>query len=111
MADLYFRNWNADKKEMEYPIYMYDLNYDIHWNYEELMLASSMHDKNCNTIYEMDYVKWKDWDINLVEFSGNNFYIQWYTMSEMDYSDCEVIGNKYENPNIIVSDVSKNSKY
>ena len=102
--EIKFRAW--DKKER----FMYELGRsDIPWEYPEieLMQFTGLHDKNGKEIYEGDVVKHYNgvnpvtWETGLASFqmSFSNFVLDQEIIP--DYSECEVIGNVYEHPELL----------
>ncbi|MDA2800611.1 YopX family protein, partial [Escherichia coli] len=89
------------------------------WQYDGaglyLMQFTGLHDKNGKEIYEGDILRWSSWvegsyheiagvkNTNLVEWS--NARGKWFVKSDLwdlgMYSDKEIIGNIYENPELL----------
>lgn len=76
----------------------------------ELMQSTGLQDKNGKTYYEGDLVKWDD-EIFQVKFDRYQFVLEGFYepcqdvpydfFSEGAYKDAEIIGNIYENPNLL----------
>lgn len=68
----------------------------------QYLLYSGLEDKNKNNIKNYDYIRFSDWRVSLVEFEYWAFRVEhsktfiWYPLWNMDYLDCEVIGNMCE---------------
>lgn len=75
-----------------------------------LMQTTGLQDKNGKTYYEGDLVKWDD-EIFQVKFDRYQFVLEGFYeprqdvpydfFSEGAYRDAEIIGNIYENPNLL----------
>ncbi|MGM0260468.1 YopX family protein [Enterococcus sp. AZ102] len=75
-----------------------------------LMQATGLQDKNGKTYYEGDLVKWDD-EIFQVKFDKYQFVLEGFYeprqdvpydfFSEQEYQKAEIIGNIYENPNLL----------
>jgi len=125
MREIKFRAWDKGKKIMErvFSLFWYDgtLHIDIYGlgNREEtaefasryeVMQYTGLKDKNGIEIYEGDIISWhkfykkrQPFGICIVKYAGNYYCLGgWY---ENDYPDtykyCEVIGNIYENPELL----------
>lgn len=115
MREIKFRAWNYNKKKMvidgltmDYSNeYGFDNLYDKEGNQIEeyrIMQYTGLKDKNGKEIYEGDIVLWtnKNHDRTLkteVEFRGGTFFIGPLETTEDD--EPEVIGNIYENPELL----------
>jgi len=126
MRDIKFRVWNKHQKDMIYNIegicnesYCSNIRGD-YWFSGILMQFSNFKDKNNNDIYEHDIVYFKanytskrsGWLKGVFIYDETNYYrpsikvgYDIYDIGEetdeFPYT-CEVLGNIYENPNLIV---------
>jgi uncharacterized phage protein (TIGR01671 family) len=67
----------------------------------EIMQYTGLKDKNGKEIYEGDIVKDK-WDTKAVRYGGCGYSpFTYYGGGEMANTECEVIGNIFENPDLI----------
>jgi len=130
MRKIKFRAWDEDKKEMVYEdnILHYSLKpfgatrKDTRFVLRKIMESTGLKDKNGKEIYEEDIIKYipinaivvirfgtvpigkDDWG---VEHLMRGFYGEWQDDSEQELglkdepSNYEVIGNIYENPELI----------
>ena len=118
MRDIKFRAWDAIEAKMWCPIIRPDgrlmasnrlggyVTFDD--PQDPLMQFTGLHDKNGNEIYEGDIVKWEpDWVKSFekpksVEYRGSGFDpFQYDGGGEWDALYCVVIGNIYENPELL----------
>lgn len=127
--EIKFRAWDADKKEMHLPEYTEKEDFHIladgsivytrEHGYERheltsrrpdtwiLMQFTGLHDKNGKEIYEGDVLKCIDHPTNMesgiypVLFSSGSFEAGQLRLSDWGTAWCEVIGNIYENKNLI----------
>lgn len=120
MRDIKFRCWDTVNKEM---LDIQELNYEDSYNgqpmirttmYNDyfdtedmiLMQYTGLKDKNGKEIYEGDIVKIKD-ELCIVEYNYNSFGLKVidktkpYNWVEFIVCKCEVIGNIYENKNLL----------
>ena len=118
MRTIKFRAWDKGSQTMIYPDkkenektadYMLNAWCDSENERSILMQFTGLHDKNKKEIYEGDVVEWKT-DIDedyfggklgfvaeLVKFQGGAFY----PVCNMDEYEFEVIGNIYENSELL----------
>lgn len=116
MREIKFRSWNKPTQKMNY----FEL-FDSMWRslsadqrntlpeFNELMQFTGLKDKNGKEIYEGDYLKKYHLDI-WYEGQLKTDGMQWWIdniVNEKEYMDstsgkfCEVIGNIYENPDLL----------
>lgn len=125
MREIKFRYWDIDTKKMvhNFMLYsdgklcMFEYNHTVEilnkGNYPLMQYVGEV-DKNGKSIYEGDIIEYKDWrsknKIVRDVVSSLSFTCYWlkhsiYDCSGGDYSlmpeDCIVIGNIYENPELI----------
>jgi len=109
MRTIKFRAWSNDYKKMFYTEHSENLDLLPIWircpNDYGLMQFTGLKDKNGKEIYEGDIVKWgngKD-AVNEVIYSGDRFML--YNLGAPSLArvsiDSEIIGNIYENPELI----------
>ncbi len=113
-------------KDDEYPVM---IPFNQEW--QNVMLYSGSNDKNDKPIYRCDIVKyeftWFDWEkpdgqekqteerFDVVEFIGTTFQA---SQSDFGYegedmihlNECEVIGNIFENPNLLETVINQNKR-
>lgn len=116
MRDIRFRAWNADLKEMYYHQHdrkavgsmdgasfspnVFDMRPFIPEKLE-LMQYTGLKDKNGKEIYEGDVCRFKNPYVNIVS------EVKWYpktarwSIDDRDLDDTVVIGNIYENPDLL----------
>lgn len=124
--EIKFRAWNGKKMNYEPLVSTYDasVNSEFYFSYSgqsnlEFMQYTGLKDKNCKEIYEGDIVKWdKDNHYNncggncntdrieVVKYNEYGFepfiYSDGYNgVIMIDYNYCEVIGNIYENQELL----------
>lgn len=114
--DEVMRGWKEliltkDKNDMFYMIGYEENEALTSFDHEqELMQATGLQDKNGKTYYEGDLVKWDD-EIFQVKFDKYQFVLEGFYeprqdvpydfFSEGAYKDAEIVGNIYENPNLL----------
>jgi uncharacterized phage protein (TIGR01671 family) len=112
MREIKFRAWNPYQKIMQKPKSVYEM----HWGsqcFDYLMQYTGLKDKNGKEIYESDFVRFGyhneyvgqiKWSINNASFRVMVFGHE-ETMPYLHAQKCmeyyEVIGNIYENPELL----------
>ena len=121
MRDIKFRAWDEEKKEMYYD---YDQNIkclkigeSIHqfiWGvghtYKTLMQYTGLKDKNGKEIYEGDILKmtWGNYLNGVIKFNNKYGYYSFnsrtseYDFIETQSDEYEIIGNIYENQDLLI---------
>lgn len=118
MREIKFRAWDEQNKVMEYKVNVNDgkpVKYGYQWfnhgntiHDSELMQYTGLKDKNGKEIYEGDLIKVDDEHLYIICFRvqdsgyiGSNEY--GYDEQDLCYLACnyEVIGNIYENPELL----------
>ena len=108
MSDHFTLDDYASDHDSEDGYFRYQLrNNDKPYNDNIIMQFTGLHDKNGKEIYEGDVVKHYNgvnpvtWETGLASFqmSFSNFVLDQEIIP--DYSECEVIGNIYENPELL----------
>jgi uncharacterized phage protein (TIGR01671 family) len=127
MRDIKFRAWDKDRKAMVYEFSdklngkAYKLFYEDgklfcgnylengDWNQPELMQYTGLKDKSGKEIYEGDIIDF-DGKMTLVSWSekfasfcikNDTWMFQHWFGEAVNPSDCEVIGNIYEHPELL----------
>lgn len=102
---LKFRIWNA--KDEAFTDDYYALKYgELEWEGVHFLQFTGFNDKNCKEIYEGDIIEIDNVGTKLrreVEFYNGAFHLprtQGFTIAD-DWSIMEVIGNIYENPDLL----------
>lgn len=116
MREIKFRVWDKLNKEMnniesinfqERRVYKNDVSY-LNFNNTELMQCTGLKDKNGKEIYEGDilFESFREEYLKVV-FENGSFRAEadGYSLDLEDYDDiCEVVGNIYENPELMEED-------
>jgi uncharacterized phage protein (TIGR01671 family) len=111
MREIKFRWWDKTKNAMCYGVEQYIVGCLI--DYEPLMQYTGLKDKNGREIYEGDIVSyqtgysepyitevsWTDIDNEGWNMGGFIVYPPW-----VDHGEVEVVGNIYENPELLTKD-------
>lgn len=115
--EIKFRAWDRKNKKFaleinmsQNPMYWAD---QLHADWE-LTQFTGLHDKNGKEIYEGDIIEWKylqTWHKNEVRWVGGGFVVttsgfkddlnEPQDLSLVSILNCEIIGNIYENPELI----------
>lgn len=120
MRTIKFRAWQEKQPHRSCGVMSYSSDYNSLSEFfndtagEELMQFTGLHDKNGKEIYEGDYLKipggyigdyWEKETVGLIEWSVEDydptagFYLP--APDGVKWSDCEVIGNVFENSDLI----------
>lgn len=99
---LKFRAWNKRQKKM----YFFDLSkaYSFVGNVhiEQIMQYTGLHDKNGKEVYEGDIVKYDPFGkIGFFQYIENGFWILEEEQTRFLPRYCQVIGNVYQNPDLL----------
>jgi uncharacterized phage protein (TIGR01671 family) len=120
MREIKFRAWCFDSKKLSYNIigniYISEMALWANSHEYELMQYIGLKDKNRKYIYEGDIVKipagwfgdihYKE-SVGIIEYLENEFYPRnpndnnGVTWQEFNWKDVEIIGNIYENPELL----------
>ena len=113
MREIKIRVW--DGKYMDYnPECIFSDNVDINEqlsSFNDLMQDTGLKDKNGKEIYEGDVcrVDYTDgWELGVVEYEKGTYYLIYKSLG-MNHDKIEVVGNIYENPELLEED-EKNDK-
>lgn len=128
MREIKFRAWDGEKFVPQEHLYWKGYKFVAGaWNYNEeyipadeqvdveIMQYTGLRDKNGTEIYEGDTVKayhreWEEYTTHSVKFCDGAFSIgrywkdgihSWYSMEQYESSELEVIGNIYQNPELL----------
>jgi len=99
-------DWAVDKLGRTFSI-LDKCMYDEFTNEIELMQYTGLDDVNGNPIYEGDIVKaYRTCKSDLITFANGSFGIApdyWHSFESFTnfYGKCEVIGNKFQNPELL----------
>ncbi len=121
MREIKFRAWIVDKRTMSKPFTLVDVNVEsedfpgfyslMGKDIYPLMQYTGLKDKNGKDIYEGDIVRWIKREpvegkhlllmTTSVTFFNGGFVPFTDSAYNMKYEECEVIGNIYENPELL----------
>lgn len=117
MREIKFKAWDKESKRMyDWKITrQYPMDYTFNSDIVTPMQYTGLKDKNGTEIYESDILECQDWDgekyVTEVKFGDGAFYIEVngcdydYTVIgwaiRQDIDECCVIGNIYENPELL----------
>ena len=113
MKELRFRAWDKENG-MSKPLVISDMGIIAlerpDFDRLEIMQYTGLKDKNGKEIYEGDIIR-HDWGLNKITFEDYSFTAEHIISFDGEFncnlylseigSDCEVIGNIYENPELI----------
>ena len=90
-------------------VYEQEIKGEIERAKGKLMQFTGLKDKNGKEIYEGDIVKqYKDEGLGIIKWINSGLFCEYQSeeggYSELDIKECKVIGNIYENPEIIKGD-------
>jgi hypothetical protein len=109
MRDIKFRAWHNASNEMFYNVSIKDGKWSIQVSKnlqicgkQNIMQFTGMHDKNGKEIYEGDIVLIRE-GIAVITFYCGSFWCSFWTLLLLSDRgvEVEVIGNIYENPELI----------
>lgn len=126
MRELKFRAWEKSSKTMVYDVQEAGRKWIIgesacesfqevldSWEYE-VMQFTGLYDRNGREIYEGDVLKNDYGDLWVVVWNGTGFRLALfgdskgiYSANEYYFSSCEVIGNIFQDGDLLDSEISK----
>jgi uncharacterized phage protein (TIGR01671 family) len=114
MREIKFRAWDKTNKKMVYgnigfiqyendfTVGAFDsFGYPIQNKNVELMQYTGLKDKNGKEIYEGDIVRWFFMEERVSPIEYHKWFFQPKGWGNIDLSETEVIGNIYENPELL----------
>jgi hypothetical protein len=105
MRDIKFRAWGPKSKVMlDWPDIIDDFKYYVDHPSYRLMQYTGLKDKNGVEIYEGDILKAPYFQTAAVEYMESGFWCKQGKHNMLpNLTDAEVIGNIYENPELLKS--------
>jgi hypothetical protein len=108
MREIKFRTWNSKFKNWIYPVIQIANNFNSeYYKHCKFSQFTGKHDKNGKEIYEGDIIKFdpNEWggddNIHVVTWDDHNAEWSWGGGGVSDMRFRKVIGNIYENPELI----------
>jgi len=107
MRQIKFRAWDFENKQMRTELRASEIGMLVEGGYKGLMQFTGLLDKNGKEIYEGDIVEnngcnwqvtWKEGGV-FIEILDAGKNGKWWISGENEYS--EIIGNIYENPELL----------
>ena len=99
--EIKFRAFDKHMNFMEEPRDIFEIPSSWDFDFVELMQFTGLKDKNGKEIYEGDIVKYYNASVKSVEWYQGGFYLSGVSHNPIDENDVEVIGNIYENPELL----------
>jgi len=97
-----FRAWDEENKKMIGP---FKVGSELSEAWPPEMQFTGLHDKNGREIYGGDIVRWNEWESECVSMNWyscqDESIFGWIAGNKPLDSKCEVIGNIYENPELL----------